>query len=556
MPLRYQAIGEALRHTIAARPDADALVVPHQGVRWSWRSLGERVDRVAVGLLALGLEPGDRVGMWGPNSAEWVLVQLACARAGFILVTINPAYRRDELVHALELTGVRALVLADRFKSSDYVAMLLDAVPRFGGADQGSDGPCSELRFAIGLGRTVGDIIPFERLLEEPDSAPFAHLETISREVGPDDAACIQFTSGTTGAPKGATLSHFGLLNNGALTGSVMRMRPEDRVCIPVPLFHCFGMVVGVLGCVAHGSTMVLPSESFDPAAVMASVERERCTVLYGVPTMFIAELALPDFGRFDISSLRTGAMGGAPCPEDVMRRVCVDMEMREVTIAFGMTETSPVSFQTRTDADLETRTATIGTAHPWVEARIADETGRPVSRGKIGELQIRGYGVMLGYWNDPQRTAETIINGWLRTGDLAAMDDQGRCRIVGRSKDMIIRGGENIYPVELENFLRTHPAIVDVAVFGVPDARLGEEVCAWIKTSGPLSAEHILAHCAGRLAHYKIPSHVRFVDGFPMTASGKMYKPGMRKAEERDPTPRIPVARGSERAIKERLSR
>lgn len=533
--LRYETIDQAFSLITSAHPGATALVVPHQKIRWTWKDLSERVDIIARTFLSHGLTPGDRLGIWAPNCSEWVIAQLAAAKAGLILVTLNPAYRAPELQHALNLSGCRALILAESFKTSDYISMLLEIAPELAEGEPGVH--CANLPaldFVVSLGRTTPAIYSFKSLYDGDNLAGSDMLKDIQQKLSPDDPVCIQFTSGTTGRPKGATLTHFGLLNNGHQCGVLMGLTSDDRICIPVPLFHCFGMVLGVLSAITHGAAMVLPGEGFDPGEVLHAIEQERCTVLYGVPTMFIAELNHPDFTRYDLTSLRTGAMGGAPCPEDVMERVMSDMHMQDVTIAFGMTETSPVSFQTRRDDDMETRVSTIGTVHPWVEARIANTEDRPVPRETIGELHIRGYSVMRGYWGDPERSAETIdAAGWMRTGDLATMDERGRCRIVGRSKDMIIRGGENVYPVEVENFLRTHPAIVDIAVFGVPDALMGEEICAWIKTSEALEHDDLRDFCSGQLAHFKVPRYVRFVDDFPMTASGKMHKPTMREAEQ-----------------------
>lgn len=535
-PLRYETIGQALDATAAKVPESVALIVPHQDVRWTWKALGRRVNALAAAFLSMGLARNDRLAMWSPNCAEWVLVQLAAARAGIILVTINPAYRAAELEHAVNLAGCKALVLAEKFKSSDYISMLLEVAPELAHGPRGVRcGRLPTLEIVISLGRTTSAMYCFETLLRRPAAHDFAAVDEVAKRLSPDDPICIQFTSGTTGRPKGATLTHFGLLNNGHMSGEVMGLTSADKICVPVPLFHCFGMVMGVLAAVAHGAAIVLPGEWFNAVDVMRVVEEERCTALYGVPTMFIAELSHPDFAGYDLSSLRTGVMGGAPCPENIMQRVIQDMHIKDVTIAFGMTETSPVSFQTRKDADIETRVSTIGMVHPWVEARVADETGRPVPLGTIGELHIRGYNVMVGYWNDPELTAAAIDPaGWMHTGDLATMDDLGRCRIVGRSKDMIIRGGENIYPVELENFLRTHPAIIDVAVFGIPDDLMGEQICAWIKTSTNLCETDVRAYCLNRIAHYKIPQYIRFVDGFPVTASGKMHKPTMREVESK----------------------
>ncbi|API59689.1 AMP-binding protein [Tardibacter chloracetimidivorans] len=531
-PLRYETIGRALERAAEAWPDGPALVVPHQRVRWTWSELAEKADALAAGFLSLDFRAGDRLAIWAPNCAEWVIVQLAAAKTGIILVTINPAYRAAEFEHALNLSGCRGLVLAERFKASDYGAMLAEIAPEFAAGFSRSE-RLPALEVVISLGHAKGAILSFDALIARGGNADRNAVAELAQTLQPDDAICIQFTSGTTGQPKGATLSHFGLLNNGHLSGSLMDLTHADRICVPVPLFHCFGMVLGVLTAVSHGAAIVLPGEGFDPAEVMRVVEQERCTALYGVPTMFIAQLSHRDFANYDLSSLRTGAMGGAPCPEDIMRRVMTDMHMKDITIAFGMTETSPVSFQTRADADIETRTATVGTVHPWVEAKVADAKGRAVPLGDVGELHIRGYNVMSGYWNDADRTAETIdAAGWMRTGDLAIMDEHGRCRIVGRSKDMIIRGGENIYPIEVENFLRTHPSIVDIAIFGVPDSLMGEEICAWIKVSEHLADDMIREYCSGKIAHYKVPRYIRYVEDFPMTASGKMHKPTMREFE------------------------
>lgn len=542
VPLCYETIGTALANTAAAFPDGEALVVVHQNIRWSWAEFDARVTDLAAGLLALGLNPGDRIGIWSPNRVEWVLTQFATARAGLILVNINPAYRTYELDHALKLSGCRALILAPTFKTSNYVDMLLELAPEF--ARAGDDGARSaalpDLEFVITLGRdSQGGMLGFDGIATGADDAARARLAAIMPDLRPDDPINIQFTSGTTGTPKGATLTHNNILNNGLFVGRIMGFTDADRLCIPVPLYHCFGMVLSVLACMTHGATMVFPSEAFEPRAVLQAVQDEKCTALHGVPTMFITELALPDFSSFDLSTLRTGIMAGAPCPIETMRAVIAQMNMREVTICYGMTETSPVSFQTRADVDIETRTSTVGTIHPFVEVRIVDENDRVVPVGTVGELHTRGYCVMSGYWNDPDRTADAIDPaGWMRTGDLGVLDAQGRCRIVGRSKDMIVRGGENIYPVEVENFLMTHPGILDVAIFGVPDAKFGEAVCAWIRRSADddgagLTEAAVLAWCDGRIAHYKIPRRIRFVDELPMTVTGKVQKFMMRQAEE-----------------------
>lgn len=523
-------IDEALRRTVERHGTADALIVRHQNIRWTWGELGRRVDIVAASLLSLGLGTGDRLGIWAPNCAEWVLTQLAATKAGIILVTINPAYRSVELQHALQLSGCRALVLAESFKDADLPAMLLQVAPDL--ATEGRGRTLPQLEFIIQIGQPAHDfLIAFDALAREPDDGGWQALASV-RPLHPDDPINIQFTSGTTGAPKGATLSHRNILNNGANVGAGMALGPADRVCIPVPLYHCFGMVMGVLNCVVHGAAMIFPSALFDPGEVLAAVEAERCTALFGVPTMFVAELDQPDFGRFDLSSLRTGIMAGAPCPVEVMKKVIGDMHIGQITICYGMTETSPVSFQTALDADLETRVSSVGMVHPFVEAKVVDEDGTTVPRGETGELLVRGYSVMQGYWNDPDRTAEVIDSeGWMHTGDLATIDESGRSSIVGRVKDMIIRGGENIYPAEVEDFLFRHPAIAEVAVFGVPDARYGEEVCAWVRLRGPLTAEELIAHCRERIAPFKVPRHVRFVDAFPMTVTGKVQKFVMREA-------------------------
>jgi fatty-acyl-CoA synthase len=533
-PLLYSTIGAALDRTVALHADREALVVCHQETRWTWSELGGRVDALAASFITMGLQIGDRVGIWSPNCTEWVLTQLASAKAGLILVTINPAYRTSELEHALNLSGCRALVIADRFKTSDYVAMLLDLAPEVLDAQPPHD--CRRLpalQFVIQIGTPrSGSFIAFDDLLRDAGDQHRDTLIARAAELQPDDPINVQFTSGTTGMPKGATLTHHNILNNGYFVGRMMRFSEDDRLCIPVPLYHCFGMVMGVLNCVTHGATMVFPAAAFEPVAVLTAIQQERCTALYGVPTMFVAELALPQFASFDLSSLRTGIMAGAPCPIEVMRRVIADMHMSEVTICYGMTETSPVSFQTRADADFESRVTTVGTVHPFVEVKIIDEAGRIVPRGQPGELLTRGYSVMAGYWNDPERTADAIdAASWMHTGDLATLDQHGRCKIIGRVKDMIIRGGENIYPAEVENFLFKHPKVIEAAVFGIPDPKFGEEVCAWLKVSEQIAAEDILAYCRGQIAHYKVPRHIRFVTEFPMTVTGKVQKFLMREA-------------------------
>ncbi len=525
-------IGEHFAAAAARWPNGEALVVRHQGVRWTYDELHRRATEVACGMLALGLEPGDRVGIWSPNCAEWVLTQFATAMAGLVLVNVNPAYRTTELEYALNKVECKALVLAETFKTSDYPAMLEELAPEIPASTPGRlhAERLPHLRTPILIGAARVGYIPFSSV---------AHRATDSRRRRPseltpdcDDPINIQFTSGTTGLPKGATLTHHNILNNAYFVGEAMRLTPADRLCIPVPLYHCFGMVLGNLACVTHGSTMVFPGEGFDPGEVLATVEEERCTALHGVPTMFIAELEHPDFAAFDVSSLRTGIMAGSPCPVEVMKRVIADMHMTGVTIAYGMTETSPVSFQTGPDDPIDRRVSTVGRVHPHVEVKIVDDEGRIVPRGSPGELCTRGYVVMRGYWNDPERTAEAVDEaGWMHTGDLATIDEEGYCNIVGRIKDMVIRGGENVYPREVEEFLYGHPAVEDVQVIGVPDPKYGEELAAWVKLRQGMDAteDEIRDFCRGRIAHFKVPRYVRFVDGFPMTVTGKVQKFVMR---------------------------
>jgi fatty-acyl-CoA synthase len=530
-PLLDQTIGQALDAAAARWGERDALVSVHQGVRWTWAELKARAEAVAAGLLAVGLAPGDRIGVWSPNKAEWTLTQFAAAKAGLILVTINPAYRLSEVEYTLNKVGVKALVCAEAFKTSDYAGMIealapeIAACPR--GALKAARLPALTAAIKIGGGPRAG-WLDFEAIAGLADDASRAALARIETERHPDEPINIQFTSGTTGLPKGATLSHRNILNNGFFVGEAVGLKPGDRLCIPVPLYHCFGMVMGNLGCVTHGAAMVYPSDGFDPEAVLRAVEAERCTGLYGVPTMFIAELAHPDFDRFDLSRLRTGCMAGSPCPVEVMRKVMERMHMSGVTIAYGMTETSPVSFQTGQDDPVERRVSTVGRVQPHLECKVVDEAGETVARGVAGELCTRGYSVMLGYWDDAERTAEAIDpEGWMHTGDLATIDADGYGNIVGRLKDMIIRGGENVYPREVEEFLYRHPKVEDVTVVGVPDARFGEELCAWIRLrpQEAATAEEITAFCRGQIAHYKIPRYVRFVDAFPMTVTGKVQK-------------------------------
>jgi fatty-acyl-CoA synthase len=534
-PLRYQTIGQALDDAVAAHRDREAVVACHQGLRLTYAELARAVDEVAGNLLALGLEPGDRLGIFAPNCAEWVVVQLATARIGIILVTVNPAYRVTELEYVLNKVGARALVLADRFKSSDYLAMLHDLAPELALCEPGRlrSKTLPHLTHVVHLGdATVPGMYAFSALRRPVGKALQARVTEIALRLQPDDPINIQFTSGTTGFPKGATLTHCNILNNGYFVARAMAFTEADRLCIPVPLYHCFGMVMGVLGCLTHGAAMVFPDEAFEPGRVLATLEAERCTALYGVPTMFIAELNHPDFERFDLGNLRTGIMAGAPCPVETMRQVMGRMHMEQVTIAYGMTETSPVSFQTAVDDPVEKRVSTVGRVHPHVEVKLVDEEGRVVPAGARGELCTRGYSVMLGYWDDPGRTAEAIDRaGWMHTGDLAVLDEDGYCNIVGRVKDMIIRGGENVYPREIEEYLMRHPKVRDVAVFGVPDERFGEQVAAWIQlTAGTRAApDEIIDFCRGQIAHYKVPRYVHFVDAFPMTVTGKIQKFKMR---------------------------
>jgi fatty-acyl-CoA synthase len=540
-PLLGITIGQALDSAVTLWSDREALVSPSHDVRWSWREFAARVDALAAGFVALGLERGDRIGIWSMNRPEWTLTQFAAAKAGLILVTINPAYRLSELEFALAKVGCAALVTATKFKTSNYMEMLNSLVPELSRSQPGAlqSAKLPKLRTVIQVGGpTSGGTVAFD------DVAPMAgnrHREAIAKLAGElqfDDPVNIQFTSGTTGSPKGVTLTHHNILNNGYFTGRAMRLSEQDRICIPVPLYHCFGMVMGNLASVTSGATMVYPGEGFDPLATLQTASSEKCTALYGVPTMFIAELDHPEFASFDLSSLRTGIMAGAPCPVEVMRRVNDQMNMREVTIAYGMTETSPVSFQSAVDDAEERRVSTVGRIHPHVEVKVVDLQGRVVPRGERGELCTRGYSVMLGYWDEAEKTAEVLdASGWMHTGDLAVIDDEGFCNIVGRIKDMVIRGGENLYPREIEEFLYRHPKIQDVQIFGVADDRYGEELCAWVRPrpGETLTADEVRAFCQGQIAHNKIPRYVEFVDEFPMTVTGKIQKFVMReKVEDR----------------------
>ena len=517
VPLLDETIPQNLARTVAEHGERDALVSVEQGLRYTYAEFSEAIDRVARGLMAIGVTKGDRVGIWSPNYAEWVLVQYATARIGAILVTINPAYRSSELEYVLKQSQISVLVAVEAFLTSEYRSMIDE----------------------------IWDRVPAERviymhtddwngLLEAAEAVTQGQLEERSAQLAPADAINIQYTSGTTGFPKGATLCHRNILNNGLFIGEACTYTEMDRVCIPVPFYHCFGMVLGNLACTTHGSAMVIPAAGFDAPATLRAVAAERCTSLYGVPTMFIAELGDPGLTGYDLSSLRTGIMAGSPCPIEVMRQVVDQMNMGEVTIAYGMTETSPVSTQTSPDDPLEKRVTTVGRVHPHVEVRIVDpDTGETVPRGTRGEFLTRGYSVMLGYWNDPERTAEAIdAAGWMHTGDLAAMDDEGYVNIVGRIKDMIIRGGENVYPREIEEFLYTHPDVIEVQVVGIPDVRYGEQIMAWVqlRDGAETTAEDVRNFCRGTVAHYKVPRYIKFTDSFPMTITGKIQKFKMRE--------------------------
>ena len=519
-PLLAQTIGDNLRQTVARVPHNDAIVSLHQDLRWTYQDFYTRVQRLASGLLAAGLKPLDRLGLWSPNYAEWILVQYATAEIGVVLVNVNPAYRTHELAYALNQSGCRFLIAAPSYLTSNYQAMVASV------QDQTPE-----------LERTVFFWSPEWEALIAGDAQYQASVEDLRGQLNPDDPINIQYTSGTTGFPKGATLTHRNILNNGYFVGELQRLTEQDRMCIPVPFYHCFGMVMGNLACTSHGATMVIPSDGFDAARTLEAVSQERCTALYGVPTMFIAELAFEDFTKFDLSSLRTGVMAGAPCPVAVMKQCIERMHLREVTICYGMTETSPVSTQTLPEDSLVHRTETVGRAHPHVDIRIAHpETGETLPRGETGEFCTRGYSVMSGYWEDPVKTTEAIDEaGWMHTGDLAVMGLDGTVQIVGRIKDMVIRGGENIYPREIEEFLYTHPEIEEVQVIGVPDKVYGEQLMAWIKRKPDLASPQLVSHddlkafCAGKIAHYKVPHYVQFVETFPMTVTGKIRKVEMR---------------------------
>jgi fatty-acyl-CoA synthase len=528
-PLLGRTIGQQLDLTVSDHGDREAVVSIQQGLRFTYAELRDGADRVARSLIALGVRAGDRVGIWSPNRAEWVLTQYGTAKAGAILVNVNPAYKTQELSFILDRSGVSVLIVARGFRATDYVAMLEEVRPALPG-----------LREVIVLGEASEPwATPWDGFLARAEQVSPDALRERGATLDVDDPINIQYTSGTTGMPKGATLSHHNILNNGFFVGEREHLGPEDRICVPVPFYHCFGMVLGNLAALTHGSCIVIPGESFDAGACLASVQAERCTALYGVPTMFIAELEHPDFDAFDLSTLRTGIMAGSPCPVEVMKRVIDRMHLTEVTICYGMTETSPVSFQSLSDDDLDRRVSTVGAIHPHVEAKVIDpSTGRTLPRGEPGELCTRGYLVMLGYWNDPNATREVIDRArWMHTGDLALMRDDGYVNIVGRIKDMVIRGGENIYPREVEEFLLTHPKVADAQVIGVPDERYGEELCAWVrpKAGAELSGEELRIYGKGKIATYKIPRYVRVVDDFPTTVTGKIQKFRMREISIRE---------------------
>jgi fatty-acyl-CoA synthase len=534
--LLEQTIGGMLDSIVAKYPDEEALVVRHQDIRWTYRQYGAKIEKLATGLLALGIQPGDRVGIWAPNCYEWCLTQFATAKIGAIMVCINPAYRVYELEYALNKSGCRVIIAAEKFKSSQYLEMIRRLAPELDeckpGQLQSEKLPHLEFVIRLGGGQTTG-MLNFADVCEMGRDSDFAGLKTLQSNQRLHDAINIQFTSGTTGNPKGATLSHYNILNNANIVASGMHLTEQDRLCIPVPLYHCFGMVMGTLACVIKGATAVLPAEAFEPAAVLETVQAERCTALHGVPTMFIAELEHPDFESWDMSSLRTGIMAGAPCPVEVMKQVIERMNMSEVLIAYGQTECSPVNHMTAFDDPIQKRVETVGQAGPHLEVKLLDEQGRIVPIGEPGDICSRGYAVMEAYWNDPQQTAETVDeDGWLHSGDIGIMDEDGYVRVVGRIKDMIIRGGENVYPREIEEFLYTHPQIQDASVIGVPDEKFGEEVCVWIiaKEGQTLSADEIRAFCKDRIAYFKIPRYIRLVDEFPMTVTGKIQKFKMRE--------------------------
>ena len=534
-PLLGETLGANFDAAVEKWADQDALIVRHQNIRWTYLELQNKVNAFAAGLVSLGLQPGDRVGVWSPNNSEWVVTQYATAKAGIILVNINPAYRIAELEYAINKVGCKALILAASFKSSNYIAMVEELAPEISKSKPGEINSIRlpTLKTVIQIeGETNDGYFDFEQIPTLASTKDHQRIENLSDQLQFDDPINIQFTSGTTGFPKGATLTHFNVLNNGYFTGEGLKLSSNDKLCVPVPLYHCFGMVLSNVAALTHGTALVYPAEAFDPLTVLETVEAERCTALHGVPTMFIAELGHPRFKEFDLSSLRTGIMAGSPCPIEVMRRVVEEMHCNEMIIAYGMTETSPIITLSETDDPIEKQVTTVGRIFPHVEVKIIDDIGQIVAPGETGELLARGYNVMQGYWDDHALTAESIdVAGWMHTGDLATMDAEGFCNIVGRVKDMVIRGGENIYPREIEEYLYRYSKINDVQVFGIPDVKFVEELCAWIilKSGETATEDDIRGFCQGQIAHYKIPRYIRFVDSFPMTITGKVQKFAMR---------------------------
>ncbi|HIF17385.1 MAG TPA: AMP-binding protein [Cycloclasticus sp.] len=541
VPLVGKTIGNVFDETVQRYPDKMALISRHQNIRWTYQQYKEQVDAFAAGLIELGLKPGERIGIWSQNKAEWAAVQFATAKAGLILVNINPAYRSSELEYALNKSGCVALVTSPEFKSSNYIDILLKIAPEITTCAAGKlvseRLPALHTLIKLGDEKTPGMHNYADVMSMGTDSA-VSIMQTLAGQLQFDDAINIQFTSGTTGSPKGATLSHHGIVNNARLTANTMGITDKDIVCIPVPMYHCFGMVIGTLMCAVTGATAVMPGEAFEPSSVLKTVSDERCTTLYGVPTMFIAMLGVEGFANYDLNSLRTGVMAGSPCPAEVMKQVINEMHLYQMTVAYGMTELSPVSNQSLMDDSFDLRVSTVGLTHPHVEGKIVDENNRIVERGEIGEYCARGYSVMIGYWGDEEKTAESIdAGGWMHTGDLATMDENGYVTVVGRSKDMVIRGGENIYPKEIEDFLYQHDKIEDVQVIGVPDERMGEEICAWVKLTpnGQLTEDELKAYCKEEIAHYKVPRYIKFVDEFPMTVTGKIQKFVMRDTMKKE---------------------
>ena len=528
-------IGQRLNEIAAAQPNQPGLIMPHQNIRWSYAEFLTEVDKLATGLLKLGLTKGDRVAIWSPNRYEWVLTQFATAKIGAIMVCINPAYRLYELEYALNKVSCKAIISAESFKTSYYLEMLQTLAPELQSCAPGelSALKLPHLKHVIRMGSaTTPGMHNFDAVCQLGGANEYAQLSTIETQLDANDAINIQFTSGTTGNPKGATLTHRNILNNAYFVGRNMQLSSADKLCIPVPLYHCFGMVMGTLCCISHGATMVLPCEAFEPQPVLQAVQDEQCTALHGVPTMFIAELDDPDFANYDVSSLRTGVIAGSTCPRELMKRLISDMDLNGIVIAYGQTECSPVDTMTEMDDPFEARVSTVGRPHTNWEIKICREDGSLANIGETGEVCARGYGVMLGYWEDPERTEQTIDpEGWLHSGDLGEMDAEGYVKITGRIKDMIIRGGENVYPREIEEFLYSHPDIQEVQVFGVPDAKYGEQVAAWVQVrdNSPLTAEEIREYCAGQITHFKVPRYIKLVDEYPMTVTGKMQKFVMR---------------------------